>query len=431
MSKQKVFVCGVGMSPFIKPGSHEKTYIEIGQEAAERALFDSGVDFNDIQAGYVGYVYLPSCAGQNILYKLGMNGIPIVNVNNNCATGSTAFNLAYKAIQYGQIDCAIALGVDIMFKGPLKMDTGTTSPVFENMKPLIEQGKFDMNVPPVPQLFGTAGKEHMDLYGTTFDQISKITVKNYKHGSNNPYAQFQKPVDCEFVKNSQMICYPLTKLNCCPTSDGAACVVLCSENYIKKNSKNNPDLQNKAVEVLSSILGTDTRITFEDKSLMSRIGYHLANRVANEAYKEANVTSKDIRVIELHDCFAANELLMYEALDLCEKGTAGKFIDEGNNTYGGKYVINPSGGLTSKGHPLGATGLAQITELCWQLRGLSGKRQVENVKYAMSHNLGLGSAVVISIFKKYNEKYEDLKSTDPKDIDKEIKKNGVKGTTKF
>lgn len=429
--QNKVFVIGVGMSKFMKPGGHSMTYVDMGKQAVERALFDSGIEYKDIEAGYVGYVFLPSCAGQKILYQTGLTGIPIVNVNNNCATGSTAFYLAYKAIQSGQIDCAIAVGVDKMSKGALPLDYDETSPAYESFKPLIEKGVFNTKIPVVPQVFGSAGKEHMDKYGTTFDQISEISVKNYKHGSNNPYAQFQTPVSCENVKNSNMIYYPLTKLNCCPTSDGAASCILVSEEYLKKNS-NKEGILDRTVEIMASVLATDNHETFENKSMIDLIGYKLAKRAANEALSKAGITIDQVGAIELHDCFSANELLTYEALGLCKEGKGGEFIDKKDNTYGGKFVVNPSGGLTSKGHPLGATGIAQISELCWQLRGLSEKRQVPNLKYALSHNLGLGSALVVSIFKKYNNNKEVGKSSNPDFIDKQMSEFRLKsGKTKF
>lgn len=410
------------MSNFLKPGGHKYTYEDLGLMAVERALFDSGINFEEIQQGYVGYVYLPSCAGQKILYNFGKTGIPIINVNNNCATGSSAFYLACNAIKSGQIDCAIVVGVDVMYSGPLKIESSESAPIYEHMFPLVERKQFDNSFPPVPQVFGNAGKEHMEKYGTTFDQISSISSKNYSHGKNNPYAQYRlNDVTCDTVKSSKMIYYPLTKLSCCPTSDGAACCILVSENFAKKKDKN---FIERCVEVLACELGTDTQDSFENKSLIDGVGYRLAKRVAKQAYSKSKLTPEDIQVVELHDCFSANELITYEALGLCDEGKAGKFVDEKNNTYGGKYVVNPSGGLTSKGHPLGATGIAQITELCWQLRNLSGIRQVKNAKHGLSHNLGLGSAIVVTILKKYDEKnYEETKSIDPSEIETNIRKS--------
>jgi len=398
---RKVFIVGVGMTKFYKPGGHDFSYIELGSLALRRALNDSSVNYSEIDNAFVGYVYNESCAGQRVLYELGMTGIPVVNLSNNCATGSSALNMAVNSVKAGLSECSVALGFEVMEKGPLKGNPTTTHPVFNYYLPLIMDNKFDLKVPAAPQIFGSAGLEHMQKYGTTHDQICNISVKNYSHGINNPYAQFRKEYTCKEVADSKMISYPLNKLNCCPTSDGAAANIVCSEDFVKRHG-----LENQAIEVLSCVLGSDKRNTFENKSSMSVIGYDLCKSVVEKALKDAKITIDDINVVELHDCFSANELITYEALGLCKPGEAGKFIDNKDNTYGGKYVVNPSGGLTSKGHPLGATGIAQTTELTWQLRGMSEKRQVKNVKYALAHNLGLGSAVVITILKKYNNNFE-------------------------
>jgi acetyl-CoA acetyltransferase len=401
-NSNKAFIIGVGMTKFLKPGSHEFNYYDLGRQAGERALMDSGISYDQIEQGYVGYIFESSCAGQRVLYELGMTGIPVVNVNNNCATGSTAFYLGVNAIKSGQAECVISLGFDKMKKGPLPMEVSSPShPVFKYAEPLILNNKLNTKVPPTPQIFGAAGQEHMDKYGTKFSHLCKISEKNYKHGFNNPYAQFRKIYSLKEVEASPMISYPLNKLQCCPTSDGAACVIIASEEFVIKHN-----LQNQAIEVLSCNLGSDKADTFDTKSSIDLIGAKLAKRVVTKAYQNAGITANDINVVELHDCFSANELVTYESLGLCPEGKAGDFIDKGDNTYGGKYVVNPSGGLTSKGHPLGATGLAQISELTWQLRRMSEKRQVENAKYALAHNLGLGSAVVISILKKFNDNYE-------------------------
>jgi acetyl-CoA acetyltransferase len=412
---RRVFVVGVGMTKFVKPGSHDLTYIDFGSQAVRRALIDSGVNYTDIEQAYVGYIFQSSCAGQRVLYEVGMTGIPVVNVNNNCATGSSAFNLAYNGVKYGMSECSLALGFDIMQKGPLPMDlAGPSHPVFKYSVPLLEKGKFNPKLPAAPQLFGAAALEHMEKYGTKIDHLNKISVKNYSHGFNNPYAQFRKQHQEKDVANAPMITYPLTKLNCCPTSDGAACAIICSEEYVIKHG-----LQDQAIEVLSSVLGTDKADSFNG-SHIDNIGGKLTKYTVEKAYKEAGVKPEQVQVVELHDCFSANELVTYEALGLCKEGEGSKFIEKGDNTYGGKFVVNPSGGLTSKGHPLGATGLAQITELTWQLRKMSEKRQVKDAQVALAHNLGLGSAVVITILKKYNQNF-DLKphhTSDPTKLEK-------------
>jgi sterol carrier protein 2 len=403
------------MSKFLKPGS-DQSYIEFGSQAVRRALLDSGIAYKEIEEAMVGYVLNSSCAGQRVLYEVGMSGIPVTNLNNNCATGSTAFNLCVKLVKSGSVNCALALGFDQMKKGPLQMEgENPNHPVFNYVKPLIEEGRLNMKIPLTPQIFGAAGKEHIDRYGTTKSHLAKISVKNYAHGLNNPYAQFQKKYTEKDVLESPMVSDPLTKLQCCPTSDGAAAIIVASEEFVLKHN-----LQDQAVEVLSSVLCSDREPTFVGNSYINIIGSDLCKFTAQKAYKEAGVSPNDIQVIELHDCFSANELVTYEGLGLCPEGKAKEFIDRGDNTYGGKYVVNPSGGLTSKGHPLGATGLAQLTELTWQLRKMAEKRQVKNAKIALAHNLGLGSAIVVSILKKYNDNFnvKEHQSSDPKVIEK-------------
>ena len=403
------------MSKFIKPGS-DKSYIDLGSQATRRALLDSGIPYKSIEEAMVGYVLNSSCAGQRVLYEIGMSGIPVTNLNNNCATGSTAFNQCYKLIKSGMVNCALALGFDQMKKGPLEMDAeGVSSPVYNYFKPLIKSGRLNKKVPVTPQIFAAAGIEHIQRYGTEKSHLAKISVKNYAHGVNNPYAQFQKKYSEKEVLESPMISDPLTKLQCCPTSDGAAAIILANEQFVITNN-----LQDQAVEVLTSVLCSDRQNTFQGDNYINIVGADLCKFTAEKAYKDAGVTPNDIQVIELHDCFSANELITYEGLGLCPEGKAKEFIDKGDNTYGGKYVINPSGGLTSKGHPLGATGLAQLIELSWQLRNMAEKRQVKNAKIALAHNLGLGSAIVVSILRKYNNNFalKQHQSSDPKIIEK-------------
>lgn len=422
--KNKVFIIGVGMTKFRKPGSHSFSYIDLGKEATVKALTDANIDYKSVDQAYVGYVFQSSCAGQRVLYEVGMTGIPIVNVNNNCATGSTAFNLAYQSVKAGVSDCALALGFDVMQKGPLPLDvTDPIAPTHLYAKGLIDSGVYHMKGPSAPQLFGHAGREHMEKYGSKQDHLSKISEKNYNHGSNNPYAQFQTPLSFDKIQSGPLICSPLTKFHCCPTSDGAACVLVCNEEFVVKNK-----LENQAIEVLASVLETDKYDTFDKNSRIDIVGYQTAKRATAKALQLAGLKIEDIGAVELHDCFAANELITYEALGLCEQGKADDFIDKGQNTYGGKYVVNPSGGLTSKGHPLGATGLAQITEISWQLRGMADKRQIKDLKYGLTHNLGLGSAIVVTVMKKYNDIQDKNKTSSHPDI---IVKEQFKREAKF
>ena len=325
-----------------------------------------------------------------------MTGIPVVNVNNNCATGSSAMFLAKQAIAGGQVSCALALGFEIMAAGSLNMAfPDRTNPLDKFMLKMHEQRGLT-KAPFAPQMFGNAGKEHMEKYGTKQEHFAKIAYKNHLHSVNNPYSQFRDKYTLEQVMKSPEIHFPLTKLQCCPTSDGAGAAIFCNEEFVKAHG-----LENQAVEVKSMVLKTDFSSTL-GKSSMSLIGFDMARSAAEHVYKEAGIKPEQVGVVELHDCFSANELVTYEAIKLCPEGGAAEFIDSGNNTYGGRVVVNPSGGLISKGHPLGATGLAQCAELCWQLRGMADKRQVPNLKYALQHNLGLGGACVMAVYEKYN-----------------------------
>uniref|UniRef100_A0A452RMV5 Sterol carrier protein 2 n=1 Tax=Ursus americanus TaxID=9643 RepID=A0A452RMV5_URSAM len=268
-----------------------------------------------------------------------------------------------------------------------------THPIDKHVEVLIN--KYGLSAKPVaPQMFACAGKEHMEKYGTKVEQFAKIGWKNHKHSVNNPNSQFQQEYSLEEVMTSRTVFDYLTVLQCCPTSDGAAAAVLASEVFVRKYG-----LESKAVEILAQEMVTDLPSSFEDKSIIKMVGFDMTKEAARKCYEKSGLRPSDIDVIELHDCFSVNELLTYEALGLCPEGQGGKLVDRGDNTYGGKWVINPSGGLISKGHPLGATGLAQCAELCWQLRGEAGKRQVPGAKVALQHNLGLGGAVVVTLYK--------------------------------
>lgn len=247
--------------------------------------------------------------------------------------------------------------------------------------------------PLAPWMFALAGREHMKRHGTTAEQFAKVAQKNHKHSANNPYAQFQDEYTLEEILGSKEIFSPLTKLQCSPTSDGAAAAILASEDFVKENK-----LQDQAVEIVGMAMATDVQTSFKDA--ISVVGVDMARLAASKAYKEAGLQPSDVDVVELHDCFSTNELLTYEALGLCEEGQGGRLIDEGQVTYGGRWVVNPSGGLISKGHPLGATGVAQCAELNWQLRGEADKRQVPGAKAGLQHNLGLGGAAVVTVYRK-------------------------------
>ena len=393
--RRKVFVIGVGMTKFEKPGSRNWDYPDMAKEAGEKALTDAGIPYSDIEQVAVGYCYGDSTCGQRAVYQLGLTGVPIYNVNNNCATGSTALFMVKQFVESGIAECAMALGFEKMEKGSLGVKfQDRTNPMDKQFELMVALRGFAA-APPAPQFFGNAGREHMERYGTTAEHFAKIGWKNHKHSVNNPYSQFQTEYSLDEIKNAPMVYEPLTKLQCCPTSDGAGAAILASEDFVKRHR-----LHNQAVEILGMAMTTDLASTFDEKSCIKLIGYDMARTAARKVYEESGLGPENVDVVELHDCFSCNELITYEALGLCPEGKAGAFVDSGANTYGGKVVINPSGGLISKGHPLGATGLAQCSELTWQLRGKADKRQVPNAKVGLQHNLGLGGAAVVSMYRK-------------------------------
>ncbi|XP_053549435.1 sterol carrier protein 2 [Bombina bombina] len=390
---RNVYVVGVGMTKFEKPRD-AMDYPDMAKEAGQKALADAGIPYSLVEQACVGYVYGDSTCGQRAIYhSLGLTGIPIINVNNNCSTGSTALFMARQLVQGGLADCVLALGFEKMQRGSLQaMFTDRANPIDKHLEVLMNKYGVEP-VPVAPQMFGRAGKEHMEKYGTKQEHFAKIAWKNHKHSTNNPLSQFQDEYTLDQVMNSRKIFDYLTLLQCCPTSDGAAAAVLVSEDFVHKHG-----LERQAVHILAQEMVTDTPSSFED-SCIKMVGYDMTKTAAERCYEKAGVRPEDLDVIELHDCFSANELITYEALGLCPVGKAGELIDRGDNTYGGRWVINPSGGLISKGHPLGATGLAQCAELCWQLRSQAGRRQVPGAKLALQHNIGLGGAVVVTLYK--------------------------------
>ncbi|MEU4321245.1 lipid-transfer protein [Nocardia fluminea] len=387
-------VAGVGMIPFTKPGK-SASYSDMGEAAARAALADAGIDYAAVQQAYVGYVYGDSTSGQAALYGLGLTGIPVVNVNNNCATGSSALWLARQAVASGAVDCALALGFEQMVPGPLGSVFTDRPGAMARQEAARDAVQGTDPHPPMPaQFFGGAGQAYIDEFGIDPAVFAEISVKARKHAANNPNAVFRDLVTAEEVLASPKIFGPLTRLQCCPPTCGAAAAVICSPEFARKHGLN------AEVVIRAQSLTTDTPSTLESGDLRKIIGYDMAVAAANNVYEAAGIGPDDIRVVELHDCFTTNELLTYESLGLTPVGTAEKFIRDGDNTYGGRVVTNPSGGLLSKGHPLGATGLAQCAELVWQLRGQAGARQVEGVKVALQHNLGLGGACVVTLYQK-------------------------------
>jgi acetyl-CoA acetyltransferase len=388
----KVKVAGVGMIPFTKPGQSDD-YATMGEKAARVAIEDAGISYSEIGQVYVGYVYGDSTAGQAAVYGLGMTGVPVFNVNNNCATGSSALFLARQAVASGMVECALALGFEQMVPGALGATfTDRPNPMKRMFKEMANLQGVDKQAPGAAQYFGGAGREYAEQYGTRDETFAKIAEKARKHAANNPYAVFRNQLSVEEIMASPHIYGPLTRYQCCPPTCGAAAAVICSEAFANKHGLNN------AITIKAQAMTTDYASTLEDHSMRKLIGFDMAKAAADQVYEQAGVGPEDIQVVELHDCFTANELLTYEALSLTPEGTAEKFIWDGDNTYGGRVVTNPSGGLLSKGHPLGATGLAQCTELVWQLRGDAGDRQVAGARHGLQHNLGLGGACVVTLY---------------------------------
>jgi acetyl-CoA acetyltransferase len=387
----KVVVAGVGMIPFRKPGDHPP-YYEMGAQAARLALADAGVGYDRVQQAYVGYVYGDSTCGQRALYEVGLTGVPIVNVNNNCSTGSTALFLARQAIDAGA-DCVLALGFEQMKPGALGAVFTDRPTPFDRFDAVTEQLVGESQIPLALRYFGGAGREHMQRYGTPLETFAQIRAKASRHAEKNPFALFRKPVTAEQVLADVQV-WPgvMTRLMACPPTCGAAAALLVSEDYARRNGLAT------TVHILAQAMTTDTASSFDGRSMMSLVGADMAKAAADAVYAQAGIGPDDVDVCELHDCFAQNELISYEALGFCGPGEAAKFVAEGGNTYGGAVVTNPSGGLLSKGHPLGATGLAQCYELTQQLRGRAEARQVEGARLGLQHNLGLGGACVVTLY---------------------------------
>jgi acetyl-CoA acyltransferase len=393
----RTFVIGVGMTKFDKPGTKDGDYPDWAKEAGAKALADAGIGFEQVEQAYAGYVYGDSSYGQRAVYELGLTGIPVLNVNNNCSTGSSALMLARQAVRGGLVQCALAIGFEKMERGSLGVKYTDRTPALDKHMARMFELRDPESSPFAPQMFGNAGRDHMEKYGSKPEHYAWIGWKNHRHSANNPYAQFQTEYTLEEIKQAPMIHEPLTKLQCSPTSDGAAAAVVASERFVDAHS-----LWEHAIEIAGQAMVTDLRSSFdEDADCIKIVGYDMSREAARRAYEEAQAGPEDVQVVELHDCFSANELITYEALGLAPEGEGHKLVDAKATTYGGSGpVVNPSGGLISKGHPLGATGLAQCSELTWQLRGEAGARQVDGVEVALQHNIGLGGAAVVTVYRR-------------------------------
>lgn len=389
--KHTAVISGVGMVPFAKPGA-SAPYYQMGAEAARQALADAGLDYAKVEQAYVGYVYGDSTCGQRALYPIGMTGIPVINVNNNCSTGSTALFLARQAVESGAADCVIALGFEQMKPGALGSYYNDRPTPFEPFDRVCEELVGQPEVPLAIRYFGGAGMAHMDKYGTKAETFAKIRAKASRHAARNPVALFRKEVTVEEVMDSPVLIGPMTRLMACPPTCGAAAAIVCSEAFARANALDH------RVRILAQAMTTDTPSTFEARNMMQLVGYDMTRAAADQVYEAAGIGPEELDAVELHDCFATNELLTYEALRLAPEGGGEQMVEDGDNTHGGRVVTNPSGGLLSKGHPLGATGLAQCTELVQQLRGQAADRQVEGARIALQHNLGLGGACVVTMY---------------------------------
>jgi sterol carrier protein 2 len=388
----RVIVAGVGMIPFTKPGTSEP-YDEMGARAARLALADAGLGYEAVQQAYAGYVYGDSTSGQKALYRVGMTGIPVVNVNNNCSTGSTALYLARQAVESGAAHCVLAVGFEQMKPGPLAAMFTDRRSAFEEFDRVTDALTDQSELPMALRWFGGAGLSHMQRYGTSLRTFAEIRAKASRHAARNPLAVFRKELSADDVLADQVV-WPgvMTRSMACPPTCGGAAAVLVSEEFARRCG-----ISDK-VRIAAQAMTTDTPSTFESHDMMRVVGYDMTRAAARRVYEQAGIGPDDIGVVELHDCFAHNELITYEGLGLCSEGGAERFVQDGDNSYGGKVVTNPSGGLLSKGHPLGATGLAQCYELTRQLRGTAGATQVEGARLALQHNLGLGGACVITLY---------------------------------
>ena len=375
------YVVGVDMIKFGR--FPEKTGPQIGAQAAHLALDDSGLAIQDMEALYCGNLGQASgMVGQRILQEIGQTGIPVVNVSNACATGATAFREAWASVKAGLYDLVIAVGVEQMGKGLLGGAGGS--------KGISKEGLLGSGT--MPSVFAEAGMEHARNYGTTFEQFAKVSVKNHHHSTMNPKAMYQIETPLETVMNAEMISYPNTKLMCSVNVDGSAAAIIASEKKAKELG-----LMSRAIKVRASVLTSDP---WQERDLVMPDVNTCTRKAAAAAYEMAGLGADDIDLVELHDCFATAEILHYENLGLCEDGGAGRMIDDGEVALGGKVPVNVSGGLLSKGHPLGATGIANIYEVSTHLRGEAGQRQVEGARIGLTHVIGLGSACGIHILEK-------------------------------
>ncbi|MFT4580487.1 MAG: sterol carrier protein 2 [Gammaproteobacteria bacterium] len=387
---QNINVIGVGMTPFKTP-KQSPSYVAMGRQAVREALDDAGIAYGSVEQAYASYVYGDSCCGQRVVYESGLTGIPIFNVNSNCSSGSSALYLARQALLSGQAECVLAVGFEQMTPGALSEHWTDRPTPLEKFIEVADSVLGNEEGPMAAKLFGAAGREYFEKYGMSATSLAKIPVKARRHAEHNPRAVFTDPLTVEQVLASPTICDPLTRFQCCPPTCGAAAAVLCIDDFARRNGLTHD------VRILAQSLVTDMPSSFAG-SAIEAIGADMGRHASAQVYEAAGIGPQELDVVELHDCFSINEVIAYEGIGLCASGGAEEFIENGDNTYGGKVVTNPSGGLISKGHPLGATGLAQCFELTTQLRGRAEKRQVDNARFGLAHNIGIGGACVVTMF---------------------------------
>ncbi|MEP4146144.1 MAG: lipid-transfer protein [Halioglobus sp.] len=384
------YVAGVDMVKFAKPG-RQKSYREMASAAILGAIEESGIDSSLVEQAYGGYIYGDSTCAQHAVYDAFMTGIPVINVNNNCSSGSTALFLARQAVESGAVECALAFGFEEMQPGALGSHWDDRESPFDNFMKVLDDGDYP-EAPLALRCFGAAGHHYMEKYGAAPELFAKVAVKTRNHAIVNPFALFTNPLSVEEVMEAPTLYLDyLTRLMCCPPTCGAGAAVVCSEAFANRH-----DIQG-TVEIVGQAMATDTVATWDDP--IKLVGADMTHRAAEAVFEQSGIGVNEVDVVELHDCFTTNEVITYEGLGLCGEGEATAFVDAGDNTYGGKFVVNPSGGLMSKGHPIGATGLAQCYELVNQLRGNAEQRQVPNAKIGLQHNLGLGGAAVVTMYR--------------------------------
>jgi acetyl-CoA acetyltransferase len=386
----KVIIAGVDMVKFVKPGKQDP-YRVMAAKAIRGALKDAGIHPRLIEQAYAAYIYGDTTSGQHALYDVFQTGIPVINVNNACASGSTALFLARQAVKSGMVECALAFGFEEMQRGALEAIYQDREFSISRFERVLDEFAYPA-APVAIRCFGAAGDHYLKKYDAKADIFARVSVKTRSHAVHNPYSLFSETLTEEEVLNSPVLYGGyLTRLMSCPPSCGAAAAVICTEAFASRHGISN------GVEIIGQAMATDTPVTWTDPIELT--GADMTRRAAQQAFEEAGLGPESVQVVELHDCFTPNEVITYEALGLCAEGEASGFIADGDNTYGGRFVVNPSGGLMSKGHPIGATGLAQCYELCVQLRGNAGARQVEDAQIALQHNLGLGGAAVVTMYR--------------------------------